>query len=314
MSNETLLRVVEKEVEEHGGVPRKLFMTEDEQAFNKLSVRSAISNLRKTLSLSEIAGFSDNVRHRLLSINPQPGSNYTDFLTTWASASDFNSVVQHILRTYAAKVRSNLFAGKLSGIFEGDPKMFEILSLGCFALYSGHFKIEPIPFANPKNLSELLFPPNITSKNIQFLPVGGKDLDKLRSSVRSVTNEEMEDFAGDITRRGVVTPLNLQYPGIDGIARFEYGNTIYSAFIQVTVAETHKFRPEAAALLRKLRTLAETSAASAQGNHKCVLMWLIEKNTVNKSKSLDKKLTESLGTHIDEYVVYGNLDQKAAVK
>lgn len=74
VSEEALLRVIDEEVAQFGGVPRYLFMTTNDAAMYKLLTTDKefpLSILKWMRSFVDCTNFVHNVRHRMSSVNPR---------------------------------------------------------------------------------------------------------------------------------------------------------------------------------------------------------------------------------------------------
>lgn len=233
-------------------------------------------------------------------------------------------IVTKLLQRHLAQLESNFFGSQIYSIFQNDLKLNEVLAMGCLALNPHHFSITPLPqpafneVKDQKNepskqsstqssttstvknspikqsddgskkvtpsakKKNILLPESIDPERLQPLHLINKPL---LPNIKCLTNEEFEQFAGEVMSEGVASPLNNAYPGIDGIAHFKYKTSLpdakpefihITAITQVTISKTHFFGPEAAANLRSLIENIKAGVAKnkLEGKHRNVIFWV----------------------------------------
>jgi hypothetical protein len=199
-------------------------------------------------------------------------------------------------------------------------KLNEIVALGCFALNPSHFKAVSIRqnsvFSTESGTRKKteLNPPLIDTSLIA--PIVGRVASSPK--IKCVTNEEFEAFARNIEEVGMASPLNVQYPGVDGVMHFrvkdEHNKEEWiTAFLQVTISSSHAFSREAVGNLKAIIDQIEQTVKQKNiKNHRIVLFWLGAKT--KNSTSPDINLNKNLNKDIHQYYVTKALDTPTATQ
>jgi hypothetical protein len=121
-----------------------------------------------------------------------------------------------------------------------------------------------------------------------------------------LTNEEFEEFALNIERVGMASPLNVQYPGIDGVLHFRLLSNNkeewITAFVQYSISETHPFSPEAVITLEShIPKIEQTVKEKRIANHRTVLFSIGPKR--KNPNCPDPEINTSLNRNIDHYYI-----------
>jgi hypothetical protein len=163
-------------------------------------------------------------------------------------------MVNNILHQHSKQLENNFFGCQIYSIFQGDSKLNEIIALGCFALKHSHFQAIPISQLcvsqneeeDKKKNKNKISPPSIDTATIATFAMENV---VTSPEMKCLTNEEFEEFVLNIEQVGIASPLNVQYPAIDGVLHFRLISNNkeewITAFVQYSVSETHPFSPEA---------------------------------------------------------------------
>jgi hypothetical protein len=167
---------------------------------------SAVSELEKASFNISVADSSagTNVRHSLCSFIVDRANFLTSHLE-WRGQFVADLVADRIVSAFVQNV---VVPAAVTRFFPSDPKLLERAFLGIFLRRPDVFRLQ--------GLGGIA---TIDSREIDFRPANAG---AAPAPLRGVTNEGMAAFASDLDLRGVVTPMNNYFPGIDGIARFAF--------------------------------------------------------------------------------------------
>lgn len=113
----------------------------------------------------------------------------------------------------------------------------------------------------------------------------------------------------------MVSPINLNYPGIDGVGHFRIvyadGSTEWiSAFLQSTISETHPFGVEAAKNLETLITYIKRGVKKHQlEKHRIVFLWFGSHVKLEKTPTPDKDINKYLKYDYGHYYICKGVDK-----
>lgn len=119
ISRAKFIAVIKTEADTYGYIPRNLFLKENALEYYCKQIHHAVQNSTKTIyEISQVVSFSNENKHKLLSINPvvldaENKVNYCKYSTSWLGTFVTTTLINSLLFKHHKQLKENYFSRKM---------------------------------------------------------------------------------------------------------------------------------------------------------------------------------------------------------